>query len=75
MKKVKEIIGRLTAGSLRLAALFVALGLAGNAWAAAPTATAVWDTDQIKAASEGSIPAVQGDFGTTASGYTITVGD
>ena len=40
MKKVKEIIGRLTAGSLRLAALFVVLGLAGSAWAAdAPTIT------------------------------------
>ncbi|MBR4523226.1 MAG: hypothetical protein IKO64_03200, partial [Kiritimatiellae bacterium] len=41
MKKVKEIIGRLTAGSLRLAALFVAIGLAGSAWAATPVA--VWD--------------------------------
>ncbi|MBO7379921.1 MAG: hypothetical protein J6U31_09280, partial [Bacteroidales bacterium] len=40
MKKVKEIIGRLTAGSLRLAALFVVLGVVGSAWAAdAPTIT------------------------------------
>ena len=39
-QKLKEKIGRLTAGSLRLAALFVAIGLAGGAWAAdAPTIT------------------------------------
>ncbi len=40
MKRMKETIGRLAAGSLRWAALAVAIGLAGSAWAAtAPSIT------------------------------------
>lgn len=53
MKKVKEIIGRLTAGSLRLAALFVVLGLAGSAWATDYTYSNV-DSDTLAVASDGS---------------------
>ena len=54
-------------------ALFCATALGLTAFGAAPTATAVWDTDQIKAASDGTIAAVQGDFETAAEGYTLTL--
>jgi len=52
MKKVKEIIERLSARSVRWAALAIAIGLAGSTWAAAVGDTVTWTNADGLSASD-----------------------